>query len=75
MATVDVHRCVITKACGVPYNYIRCANGEIHISAWTSALLVQTIIGNPEPQSVGRVTKVPRFFRVNMLRVYGKDQY
>ena len=50
---------------GVPYIYIRYANGVIYIQAWASALLVLTIMGNPEPQSVGRVmVRLPRFFRI-----------
>lgn len=36
-----------------------------YIQAWASALLVLTIMGNPEPQSVGRVmVRLPRFFRI-----------
>ena len=37
--------------------------GVVFISAWASALLVQTVKAMPEPRCVGRVTsELPRFF-------------
>ena len=58
---------VYSPAGGIPY-YIRYANGAIYIQAWASALLVLTIMGNPEPQSVGRVmVRLPRFFRICII--------
>ena len=50
--TVKVHsndRCswvCIHQAKGIPYLYIRYADGVLYIQAWASALLVPTVIGN-----------------------------
>lgn len=70
MAAVDVHGCVIASR-RYTLLYIRYADGEVYIQAWASALLVLADWAMREPRSVGRVTKVPRFFHVPYIKVGG----
>ena len=61
VATVDVHRCVITSR-RYTLLYIRYAKDAIYIQAWASALLVQLDWAMRRPSDVGRVTvRLPRF--------------
>jgi hypothetical protein len=66
-ATVDVHGCVFTSR-RYTLLYIRYAKGAIYIQAWASALLVQLRWAMRRPPSVGRVTRVPRFFCILLFQ-------
>ena len=49
----------------------RCIQVSLYISAWASALLVQTTMGMQEPQGVGRVTSTDsRAFFIYRYRNY-----
>ena len=69
MAMVDAHGCVITKP-EVYLTYVRYADGVIYISAWASALLVLTTMGNAKASSCGMSgCKTPTLFSCIKLKL------